>query len=387
MRSDHVRGARNGGASLTFVRLVIHNVTTRRLRLALTATAVGIGVLTVVALGIIDSSLRGSALAIMQVGRADFTVAQKGVSDLLNSNIDSATVARIASDHRIAAATGVLVSTTNLNSQNPLFLEIGIDPSQLGEFGVTVASGTAFGAQAQDEVMLGWRAANNLGKHVGDEITIDDLRLRVVGIFSTGQALGDAGAMRPLIPFQAEQRQPSELTLVFVRARAGADIPKLRADLEHNFPQLVTVQTISDFGRADRSLALITAADRAGTVLAVLIGAVIVMTTMTMTFIERTREFGLLAAVGWPRRRVLGMVVCEALCIGLAGAALGVGLSFAATEAIGRLPSLVGVLHPHYTSGAFWRALGTAFAMSLLGGLYPAVRAARLAPLEALRHE
>lgn len=384
-RSD--AGVPRTSAGLTFPRLVVHNVGTRRLRLALAAIAVGIGVLTVVTIGVVDSSLRGSALAIMQTGRADFTIAQKGVSDLLNSNIDASTVTRIQRDPRIASATGVLVGTTKLNARNPLFLQIGIDPTQLADFGVTVVAGAPFQPQAEDQLMLGWRAADNLGKHVGDTLTVDGNPLHVVGIYSTGQALGDAGAMRPLIPFQAAQRQPSETTLVFVRVRDGQNVAALRADLERSFPQLVTVQTISDFGRADRSLALITAADRAGTVLAILIGAVIVMTTMTMTFIERTREFGVLAAVGWPRRRVLGMVVCEALCIGLVGAALGVGLSFAATELVGQLPSLVGVLHPDYTATAFWRALYTAFAMSLLGGLYPAVRAARLAPLEALRHE
>jgi len=94
-----------------------------------------------------------------------------------------------------------------------------------------------------------------------------------------------------------------------------------------------------------------------------------------------------LAAIGWSRRRVLAMVIGEALCIGLVGAALGVGLSFAATQVIGQLPSLVGILHPVYTASAFWRAIYTAGAMSLLGGAYPAIRAARLSPQEALRHE
>jgi putative ABC transport system permease protein len=211
--------------------------------------------------------------------------------------------------------------------------------------------------------------------------------LHVVGIFSTGQALGDAGAMLPLVPFQAAQRQPSELTLVFVRVRPGTDISSLRARIEHDNPQLVTVQTAADFGRADRSLALINAADQGSTLLAIVIGAIIVMTTMTMSFIERTREFGILAAIGWSRLRILLMVMCEALSIGLVGAAAGVGLSFAATQILGQLPSLVGILHPVYTSGAFWRAVYTAGAMSLLGGLYPASRAARLSPLEALRHE
>jgi putative ABC transport system permease protein len=343
--------------------------------------------MTVVTFSIVSHSLRETELAIMQTGRADFTIAQRGVSDLLNSNIDQGTLNRIKAEPDIAAATGVLVGTVRLDAANPLFLEIGIRPDELGEFGVTVVAGRPFSATAAHEIMLGWRAASNLGKHVGDQLDVDSTLYRVVGVYSTGQALGDAGAMVPLVPFQAVQRQPGELTLIFVRLAAGADVSTVRARIEHDYPQLVTVRTAEDFGRADRSLALIGAADRGSTILAILVGAIIVMTAMTLTFIERTREFGVLAAVGWSGRRILGMVITEALTIGLIGAMGGVALSFAATQLIGQLPSLVGILHPVYTAGAFWRALYTAAAMSLIGGAYPAVRAARLAPLEALRRE
>ena len=372
---------------LTLPGLVLHNVGVKKLRLALTALAVAIGVMTVVTFNVVNHSLRETELAIMQTGRADFTIAQRGVSDLLNSNIDQGTLDRIKGDPDIAAATGVLIGTARLDADNPLFLEIGIRPDELANFGVTVVNGVPFSATSAHEIMLGWRAASNLNKHVGDRIGIDGVGFRVVGVYSTGQALGDAGAMLPLVPFQAAQRQPGELTLVFVRLRSGADLSAVRARIEHDYPQLVTVRTTQDFGRADRSLALIDAADRGSTILAILVGAVIVMTTMTMTFIERTREFGVLAAVGWSGRRILGMVIGEALTIGLLGAMGGVVLSFAATQLIGELPSMVGILNPVYTAGAFWRALYTAAAMSLLGGLYPAARAARLAPLEALRHE
>lgn len=376
---------RSGG--LTFAGLVAHNVGVKPLRLALASLAVAVGVMTVVTFSIVNHSLRASALAIMQTGQADFTVAQKGVSDLLNSNVDAAAVQQIQGMPGVAAATGVLVGTTKLNADNPLFLEIGIDPADLAEFGVTVVSGRPFAPDRADEVLLGWRAARNLGKHTGDTIVIEGDPRRIVGEFSTGQALGDAGVMLPLVPFQAAQRQPGEYTLVFVRAVPGTDQADLRRRIERDNPQLVTVRTASDFGRADRSLQLINAADRGSTILAVLVGAVIVMTTMTITFIERTREFGVLAAVGWSRSRVMGMVIGEALAIGLIGAAGGVALSFAATQVIGQLPSLVGILHPTYTSSAFWRALYTAGLMSLIGGAYPAARAARLQPLEALRRE
>jgi putative ABC transport system permease protein len=367
--------------------LIIHNVTVKKLRLALVSLAIAIGVMAVVTFSIVNASLRASALSILQTGRADFTISQKGVSDLLSSNIDVATLSRIRTNPRIAAATGVLIGSTKLNAANPLFLEFGISPTDLSNFGVTVVSGIPFAAAGTNQVMLGWRAASNLGKRVGDSISIDGKSFRIVGIYSTGQALGDAGAMFPLIPFQAAQTQPGELTLVFVRAKPGTTITSLRSQIERNFPQLVTIKSASDFGRADRSFTLINAADKGGTLLAILVGAVIIMTTMTMTFIERTREFGVLAAIGWSRRRVMLMVVSEALCFGLVGAAGGVALSFAATQLIGHLSSLVGILHPDYTAAAFWRAIYTAGAMSLLGGAYPAARAARLSPLEALRHE
>src|SRR5205823_4969274 len=125
---------------------------------------------------------------------------------------------------QVAGATGVLIGTSKLNASNPLFLQIGINPAELADFGVTVVSGRPFTAEASTELMLGWRAATNLGKHVGDSLTIEQVTYRIVGIFSTGQALGDAGSMLPLVPFQAERRQPSELTLLFVRVRPAADI-------------------------------------------------------------------------------------------------------------------------------------------------------------------
>jgi putative ABC transport system permease protein len=380
-----VSGRARGG--LSFAGLVAHNVGVKKLRLAFASLAVAIGVMTVVTFSIVNHSLRASELAIMQTGRADFTVAQKGVSDLLNSTVDQSALDAMRREPDIAGITGVLLSTTRLNADNPIFLEIGIKPDETAAFGVTVVAGRVFRAGSASEIMLGYRAAANLHKHVGDRMLLDGSQRLIVGLYSTGQALGDAGAMLALVPFQAAQRQPGAYTLAFVRVRAGTDLGALRSRLERENPQLVTIRTTSDFGRADRSLALINAADRGSAILAVLVGAVIVMTTMTMTFIERTREFGILAAVGWRGRRVVGMVIAEALCIGLLGAAGGVALSFAATQVVGQLPSLVGILDPVYTASAFWRALYTAAAMSLLGGLYPAWRAARLPPLEALRHE
>jgi len=372
---------------VSFAGLILHNITVRKLRLALTALAVAIGVLTVVSLGVVTHSLESSDLALLKTGQADFTIAQKGVADLLSSSIDGASVARVKLVPGVAGVTGVLIGTAKLNSDNPQFLEIGINPSQLSAFGVTVVAGSPFQAQAANQLMLGWKAAQSLGLHVGDTITLDKNVFKVVGIYSTGQSLGDTGAMLPLAWFQTYQRQPDQYTLLFVQIAPGSSVTAVQSRVDREFPQLVSIRTLQQFGRADRSLSLILAADRGATVLAVIIGAIVVMSAMTMSFIERTREFGVLSALGWTRRRVGSMIMSEALLIGLIGVAGGLALAVLAVLGIQHLPSLRGVLHPDYTVGVFGRALYTAAAMVVLGGLAPAFRAALSRPLEALRHE
>jgi putative ABC transport system permease protein len=372
---------------VSFVGLIVHNITVKKLRLTLTALAVAIGVLTVVSLGVVTHSLETSDLALLKTGRADFTIAQKGVADLLSSSIDAASVNRVKSVPGVAGVTGVLIGTTKLNSANPQFLEIGIDPSQLSAFGVTVVAGVPFEAKATNQIMLGWKAAENLGLHVGDTVSMNKGVFKIVGLYSTGQSLGDTGAMLPLSWFQTYQRQPDQFTLLFVQITSGSSVAAVQKRVDSEFPQLVAIRTLQQFGRADRSLSLILAADRGATVLAIIIGAIVVMSAMTMSFIERTREFGVLSALGWNRRRIGTLIMSEAVSIGLIGMAAGLALSMLAVLGVQDLASLKGVLHPEYTAGVFGRALYTAAAMVVLGGLAPALRAALARPLEALRHE
>jgi putative ABC transport system permease protein len=372
---------------MSFLSLIVHNVTVKKLRLALTSLAVAIGVLTVVSLGVVTESLKSSDLAILKIGQASFAVSQKGVSDLLASSINQPALSQVRKVPGVAGAIGVLVGTTKLNADNPQFLEIGIQPSDLAGFGVTVLDGHSLAASSNNQAMLGWRAAQDLGVGVGGTIKLDSDRFTVVGTYSTGQAMGDDGVMLPLNWFQAYQRQEGQYTLLFVQTGPGASVDQVQKQVDDQFADLTTIRTVQQFGRADRSLALIMAADRGATILAVIIGAVVVMSAMTMSFIERTKEFGVLGAVGWTRRRVGFMIICEGLITGLIGVAGGLALGVLAVAGIQHLPSLVGVLHPDYTTGIFGRALLTAFAMVLLGALVPAIRAAAASPLESLRHE
>jgi putative ABC transport system permease protein len=372
---------------VSFVELVCRNVLARKVRTLLTAAAVSIGITTIVVLGVLTHSLKQTAISVLRTGEADFTVAQEGVSDVLKSSMDDTQIERIRSYPETASAVGVLVAAIELDQEHPFFLELGMPPEELAPFGVQIVEGRAYTATAADEVILGYRAARDFDKSVGDIIDIDGRDFRVVGIFSTGQVFGDSASMLPLVTLQERERKPATVTLAFVQVKEGADMDALRERIEYDMPELATVRTESEFGRIDRNLSLISAANVGVSVLALIIGAVSVMNTMLMSVFERTREFGVLRAIGWSRLRVLALVLSEALLIGLTGAAIGVGAGMIVIQLIGDLPELVGVFQPDYTSDIFARALAIAVGMAFIGAIYPSVRAALLVPLDALRHE
>lgn len=372
---------------MSFTLLVWRNVHTRKFRSVLTAMAIAVTIMTVVAMGVLTHSLRESAVAVLRAGSSDFTIAQRDVTDVLYSNVDENDLNAIRKIPGVESSVGVLVAGFKLDDQHPFFLRIGMNSADQEPFGVHLVVGKTYDDNSNNQVMLGYQAARDLGKTVGQPVHLDQNDYTVVGIYQTGEVFGDSAAMVPLRHLQALQRKPSSITVGFVKVAQGYDIETVRKAIETAMPQLATVRSESDFGHVDRNLELLGAANTGVSALALVIGAVTVLNMMSLSVFERTREFGVLRAIGWSRVRIVADVLGEAFIITMSGCMAGIGFGFLLIQFLQRTPALEGLFEPAYSNDVFLRALLITFGVAAIGAFYPALRAAMLKPLTAIRHE
>lgn len=370
---------------MSFMTLIMKNLVRQRMRTALTALGIAIGITTVIALGVIVDGLLSAAGQILTTAGSDFMVGQKGSADLTFSTVSEDEVDAIAARPDVERAVGALITISRVGG-NPYFVAIGIDPIDLQTVPLGIVAGQRFAPGATDEIMLGDAAAKELELTVGDRLSIQEVPFRVVGIYRTGNIWQDGGAYAPLQTLQETNGRIGVVTAVFVTVAEGADESVVAAGIEADLPTLVAIQDTSEYGEVDQGTELISAANLAISLLAVGIGAIGVMNTMIMSIFERTREIGVLRAIGWSGGRILRMIIGESLmlCViaAAAGALLGVLLSQAVT-----LTSVKNLIQPEYNLQVFVRAFVVAVVVALAGAAYPAFRALRLTPMEALRHE
>jgi len=372
---------------MSFLGLILKNLFRRKTRTFLTILGISIGIATIVALGSLSEGLKEGIGNVLSVGGADFIVAQSGIADLALSSVSEFRVNEIRNIEGVEGAEGVLIGIARMEKV-PFFLTLGVSLEALEIGDIEVKQGRIFEAGSEDEIILGKIAAGTLDKTVGDRIEITEKSFKVVGIYETGDIFQDGGSFMPLKVVQEMQQKTGKLSMMFVGVEDDADIKEVTEEIEDKYKgELVTVKSIEEIDKVDQGTQVIDGAVWAISLLAIVVGGIGVMNTMIMSVFERTREIGVLRALGWKKRRILAMILGEAFIVGVLGAIFGALLGFVAVNIIMTSPAVKGFLQPMYPQDLFIKAFLIAILVSFIGGFYPAYRASRLSPMEALRYE
>jgi putative ABC transport system permease protein len=247
---------------------------------------------------------------------------------------------------------------------------------------------------------VGWEIVDNLFPNedpMGKDIKIGNDYFRIIGVAKKkGTFLGDNQDNFVLIPITTYQKlfKRSMFLMIFVKARDFMSMQEamdqcrliLRArrnvsyDKEDDFA-ILTSESIMDFFRQFTRLALLVMGGIAS--ISLVVGGIVIMNIMLVSVTERTKEIGIRKALGARRRNILWQFMVEAVTLALVGGIAGVAIG----ALIAKILSLTTPL-PSAVEG--WSVAVALFVSSSVGiffGIFPAMKAARLNPIEALRYE
>lgn len=377
---------------------MIKNPFRNRTRATLAIIGIAIGIATIVALGMVTGGLQSSTQSTLKAGSAEITVTKIGSGNFGSSGgaMDESLVTDLKNTNGVKDTAGILRVNSNVSTSSGGsgfgsmggFLVNGIDSSKLALVGIDSVNGTIFTNGSSNEIIIGKTVAQNLNKTVGSTIDIYGTEFEVTGIFESGNFIYDTGAFTSLSTLQNLTNNTGKVSYIQVKVNDNANASQVSKTIQDERPNDLSATTAVDqANRINQSLGMIDTASWAISLLAIVIGGVGVINTMIMSVFERTREIGVLKAVGWKDRRILGMILGESIILTLVAAVVGIILGIVAVEIIFKLFITSQSFEAVLTMDTLLKAFGVALLVGIVGGLYPAYRASRLAPTEALRYE
>ena len=373
--------------------MLVRNLWRRKTRTILTLLGIAVGIAAIVTLVALSRGVAANYIQVTSQSKADVTiqaVQEQGQAITLGTGFDEALVDQLRAMPEVKTAAGMLYTMARMPN-TPVFIVFGYEPDQVGirHFkiieGVTLADHRT--RRGGKPILLGKIAAEKLRKGIGQTVRLEKTTFRVVGIYETGTALEDAGGVISLRDAQILADMPRQVMYAGAQLRRPDRAEEFKAKLAKILPPDVEVAGTQVGGMMLQMLELLDVYAWAVALIAAVVGGVGMMNTMLMSVFERTREIGVLRAVGWRRWQVMRMILGESLLLSLIGGGLGLGMGAGLTWLAANTPAMAGLTQDTVPRTLVLQASSTALVLGLLGGLYPAWRASRLPPVEALRYD
>ena len=382
---------------MLFSDVILNNLRRRWARTGLTILGLAVAVTATTTLWNIAWGYADSAKEFYSDREVDIVVVRAGVANRLTSSLRSDLANRLKTVPGVDNVDGSLTEMVSVG--NAILIGIpmrGLIPGGFTLETLSIEKGRPLQAHDRGVVLIGNALAATQGKQPGDTLEVEGKQFHIVGIIQARNPFDANCIIAAVEDVQALMGRPGTISEFQVRAaKSVRDDPTLQRVCraieelqdDQGQPLGLKAQPAHQFVNSATEAKLGGASAWAITAIVVVLSFASILNTMLMSVIERTRELGILRAVGWRRSRVLRMILGEAAAISIGGAVVGSSLSWVLILILSAWPPTTLLVPATISTAALIPGIGVAVIAGIAGAFYPALRAASVPPIESLRYE
>ena len=385
-----------------FYQFVLRNVFRRRTRSALTMTGMAMAVGVFVALVGMSNGFKATFLELYQNRGVDLVVKRANAPNPLSAVMPEGIAKDIAALDGVAGiAPGLvdLVSFENLGVYNKVLQGWPLESFMYKEMKPIDGERLSEKWHGKKGLMLGKNLAETLKLKAGDKITIFDAEdFTVAGVYETFSPIENDGFVLLLEDLQKITTRPGVITGVTIKLKACDNPEELKrktAEVRHSIEHDIAAKykckleatPAADLAQSAIVLRAVNGICWGTSLIAGIMIVLFMLNTMIMSVFERTREIGILRAIGWRPWRIVKMILMEAVLLSMGGGAVGMLGAAGIILLLSRLPITKSIVRGDAPFDVMIMGFLSAILVGVLGAAYPAYRGASLMPTEAIRHE
>lgn len=372
----------------TMVNYAFRNLMRTRLRSFLTLVCVSLVIMLYTVLTSVGDSFTQQITSSLERQDIDIAVQAKYADTPISSIIDAATVEGITHIEGVHSYDSLLIGRKRIDERAAVFI-LGV--SNFSAFaqrlGFSIVSGRAL-LDANEEIVIGEKMAKVFALSVGDTLELGDAKkYAIVGVYSSWLNFLNAGIIIDLKRAQKLTLKSDTISLLLLTLNDSTKTEEIINLINKQFPQmraLESEQLPDSFG----SIKSVFYFSKIVSLMTLFIAVAVLLNTFIMAISERTKEIGILSAIGWSRQMIIAIFLVESFILSFAGALLGYIFSYPVMALLqSYFPSINAYLPEAPTFAIFLNVLLMSLIIGLLSVIFPALYGTKIEIAKAIHHE
>lgn len=371
--------------TLRFIFLnAIRNIRRNQLRALFSVFIIGTMVLLFIILHTVSGMLTEQfARALMQY---DVVIQSRYANSPLSSHIDPEIYRRMQDDEQLGGVDAVSVTKFSKNGNRLWIVGVSDFAVFATKFGVLIQQGHLF-QQGRHEMIAGNQVIRILRHGLGDEVALNsDEHFKISGIFSSFFTLLNSAVIMDLELAKKLSPAKKSISMILVNVKKDQSIDKEISTLRQVYPMLTVMKT-EQIGKSMTALRDMSRITLMISWLVFATAAIAILNTLLITTMQRTREIGILSAIGWPKHMIVSVFLAESMLLSVLAALGGLIMSKPLLWVIRHYTSLSIYIPDSIAADVIYKVAAMAFFVGVVGVIAPMIYIFKMNTSEALRHE